>query len=96
MSSMADFSLAGRVAIVTGGAGLLGVRHAEAIAAAGGVPVLADIRGEAAENKAAGIAKASGVPAIGVGCPRSRHRDRRSRGSSVSRRTSGTPILPWD
>ncbi len=68
MSSMADFSLAGRVAIVTGGAGLLGVRHAEAIAAAGGVPVLADIRSEDAEAKAAGIAKASGVPAIGVGC----------------------------
>ena len=39
-----DFSLKDRVAIITGGAGLLGVRHAEAIAAAGGVPVLADIR----------------------------------------------------
>jgi NAD(P)-dependent dehydrogenase (short-subunit alcohol dehydrogenase family) len=63
-----SFSLDGRVAIVTGGAGLLGVQHAEAIAAAGGVPVLADILGENAEEKAAGIAAAFGVPAMGHGC----------------------------
>lgn len=44
MSQPIDFSLEGRVAIITGGAGLLGVRHAEAIASAGGIPVLADIR----------------------------------------------------
>src|SRR5258708_4310260 len=63
-----DFSLEGRVAIVTGGAGLLGVRHGEAIAAAGGVPVLADIRGAEAEARAAEIATASGVPAFGMAC----------------------------
>ena len=44
-SSAIDFSLSGRVAIVTGGAGLLGLEHAKAIAAANGIPVLADIRG---------------------------------------------------
>src|SRR5271169_1704798 len=38
------FDLTGRVAIITGGAGLLGQQHAEAIASAGGIPVLADIR----------------------------------------------------
>lgn len=65
---MTDFSLTGRVAIVTGGAGLLGVKHAEAIAAAGGVPVLADIRREDAEARAADIAASSGVPAIGLAC----------------------------
>lgn len=64
----ADFSLRGRVAIITGGAGLLGVRHAEAIAAAGGTPVLADIRGEEAIARAEEIAAAFGVPAMGVGC----------------------------
>jgi NAD(P)-dependent dehydrogenase (short-subunit alcohol dehydrogenase family) len=37
------FSLAGRVAVITGGAGLLGQKHAEAIAAYGGVPVLLDV-----------------------------------------------------
>jgi NAD(P)-dependent dehydrogenase (short-subunit alcohol dehydrogenase family) len=38
------FDLTGRVALITGGAGLLGQQHAEAIAAAGGIPVLADVR----------------------------------------------------
>src|SRR5512135_498564 len=38
------FNLAGRVAVITGGTGLLGRQHAEAIASAGGIPVLADIR----------------------------------------------------
>lgn len=38
------FDLTGRVAIITGGTGLLGQQHAEAIANAGGIPVMADIR----------------------------------------------------
>jgi len=37
------FSLTGRVAVITGGAGLLGLKHAEVIAAYGGIPVLVDI-----------------------------------------------------
>jgi NAD(P)-dependent dehydrogenase (short-subunit alcohol dehydrogenase family) len=37
------FDLSGRVAVITGGLGLLGRQHAEAIASAGGIPVLADI-----------------------------------------------------
>jgi NAD(P)-dependent dehydrogenase (short-subunit alcohol dehydrogenase family) len=37
------FDLTGQVAIITGGTGLLGKEHAEAIANAGGIPVLADI-----------------------------------------------------
>ena len=62
----ADFSLTGRVAIITGGAGLLGVRHAEAIAAAGGSPVIADLRGPAAIACAERIAATYRVPALGV------------------------------
>lgn len=38
------FDISGRVAIITGGTGLLGQQHAEAIANAGGIPVFADIR----------------------------------------------------
>jgi NAD(P)-dependent dehydrogenase (short-subunit alcohol dehydrogenase family) len=38
-----SFDLAGRVAVITGGGGLLGRRHAEAVAELGGVPVLVDL-----------------------------------------------------
>lgn len=37
------FDLTGQVAIITGGAGLLGIKHAEAIAEMGGIPILVDI-----------------------------------------------------
>lgn len=63
-----NFSLTDRVAIITGGAGLLGVRHAEAIASQGGIPVLADIQGDAAVARAQQISSSFGVPAIGVAC----------------------------
>lgn len=68
MSAGADFSLSGRVAIITGGAGLLGVRHGEAIAAAGGIAVLADLRAAEAEAGAATIAAATRGTAVGLAC----------------------------
>src|SRR5437667_3055415 len=40
------FRLDGRVAVITGGAGMLGRQHAEAIVEAGGVPVLVDVHEE--------------------------------------------------
>jgi NAD(P)-dependent dehydrogenase (short-subunit alcohol dehydrogenase family) len=61
------FDLSGRVAVITGGAGLLGVRHAEAIAEMGGIPVLADLDGEKARAKAEQLSEIYGVPAIGLG-----------------------------
>jgi NAD(P)-dependent dehydrogenase (short-subunit alcohol dehydrogenase family) len=44
VSSVDRFRIPGRVALITGGAGLLGRKHAEAIAEAGGIPVLLDNR----------------------------------------------------
>ena len=38
-----SFDLTGQVAVITGGAGLLGEKHAEAIAEFGGIPILIDI-----------------------------------------------------
>jgi len=60
------FDLSDRVAIITGGAGLLGVKHAEAIAEMGGVPVLLDLDGEKAEARAKEIASTLGVQALGL------------------------------
>lgn len=43
--AFAMFGLDGRVAVITGGLGLLGRRHAAAVAGAGGIPVLVDLPG---------------------------------------------------
>jgi NAD(P)-dependent dehydrogenase (short-subunit alcohol dehydrogenase family) len=60
------FDLSGQVAVITGGAGLLGVSHAEAIAEAGGIPVLGDLDGDRAEAQAARIAAEFNVRAKGI------------------------------
>jgi NAD(P)-dependent dehydrogenase (short-subunit alcohol dehydrogenase family) len=60
-----SFDLSGRVAVITGGAGLLGEQHATAIAAAGGFPVLVDIDEERACRKAAALIATYGIPAFG-------------------------------
>ncbi len=60
------FDLTGRVAIVTGGAGMLGLRHAEAIAEAGGTPVLADLSSEALEAGVEHLRERTGVDALAV------------------------------
>jgi NAD(P)-dependent dehydrogenase (short-subunit alcohol dehydrogenase family) len=54
-SVRSSFDLSGRVAVITGGAGLLGVRHGEAIAEAGGLAVLVDLDGDRANAAAAQI-----------------------------------------
>jgi len=62
-SKLSAFDLSGRVILITGGSGLLGVEHAMAIADAGGTPVIADLRLAAANDCAASIAREYGVPA---------------------------------
>jgi NAD(P)-dependent dehydrogenase (short-subunit alcohol dehydrogenase family) len=57
------FSLKGRVAVITGGAGLLGLKHAEIIAAAGGVPVLIDLDHARAAEAAAKLSHRFGSDA---------------------------------
>ena len=64
---LSKFDLSGRVAVITGGAGLLGKAHAHAIAGAGGIPVLADIQKDSAEKLADAIQQEYKVPALGVG-----------------------------
>jgi len=59
------FSLAGRVAIVTGGPGLLGKEFCKTLAEAGAAVVVADINGEGADAEAETLLKA-GYRALGV------------------------------
>lgn len=59
------FRLKDRVAIITGGAGLLGRKHAEAIAMAGGSPVLLDLAAAQPDKKAQQISEQFGVKAQG-------------------------------
>jgi len=61
------FDLTGRVVVITGGAGLLGLRHGEAVASAGGIPVLADTRTEHLEQDGAGFADRFGRQAAVIG-----------------------------
>ena len=49
MSTLERFQLKDKVAIITGGAGLLGRMHAESIIEAGGIAILLDISKEALE-----------------------------------------------
>jgi len=61
------FDLKGRVAVITGGAGLLGVKHGEAIAEMGGIPVLLDLDGADADRCAVKLSETYGGPALGLG-----------------------------
>jgi NAD(P)-dependent dehydrogenase (short-subunit alcohol dehydrogenase family) len=60
------FNLSGKVAVITGGAGMLGQMHAEIIAEAGGIAVIADVRGADAKVVADDISSKYGVTALGV------------------------------
>ena len=60
------FDLTGQVAIITGGAGMLGMQHASAIAGAGGHPVIADLSADGVERSARQIRDTHAVETLGI------------------------------
>lgn len=63
-----SFDLTGRVAVITGGAGRLGSRHAEAVAECGGIPALLDLDSERLDAVIVSIRRDYGIAALGIGC----------------------------
>lgn len=61
-------SLEGRVVIITGGAGLIGPYHASAVHAAGGVPVLVDVRADALASVATQLKSGKGIDVMTITC----------------------------
>jgi NAD(P)-dependent dehydrogenase (short-subunit alcohol dehydrogenase family) len=62
------FDLHGRVAIVTGGAGMLGYQHGDVLASAGAHVVLLDLEFANPAARAKQIADKHGVEALGLSC----------------------------
>lgn len=60
------FNLIDRVAIITGGAGLLGTEYSHTLAKAGAHVVIADIDGQGASSLAQSVTDCSGVEALGL------------------------------
>lgn len=69
------FDLTGRVVVITGGAGLLGTRHANAVAGVGGIPILLDIDGSGASQRAVELEGTYHVRAMGIACDVTRPED---------------------
>jgi len=63
---LAKFNLTDRVAIITGGAGLLGTEYSHTLAKAGAHIVVADIDGQGASSVAQAVTESSGVEALGL------------------------------
>lgn len=66
MNTRDRFDLTGRVVIITGGAGLLGRKHAEAVLDMGGIPVLLDIQEPRVDAVAGELSAQYECPVVGI------------------------------
>lgn len=62
------FDLTGRVAVITGGGGLLGAKHAEAVAELGGTPLVVDILPDRAQQVASSLNERFKASALALTC----------------------------
>ena len=80
------FRLDDRVVVITGGAGFLGQKHAEAVLDLGGVPVLTDLPSEKLDEAAHRLTVAYGRDVMGVGADLTREQDVTTAVASVADR----------
>ena len=66
--SMNRFDLTGKYIVITGGSGLLGQKHAEAIAEIGGIPVIIDIEKNKISRTVEKLREVYNVKALGYDC----------------------------
>ena len=66
MNTIDKFKLDGKVAVITGGAGLLGQQHAKVIAEAGGIPIIWDLHEQKAIDAAQMISDTYDIEALGM------------------------------
>lgn len=62
------FSLKGKIAVITGGCGLLGLKHAETVCEAGGIPVLLDLSEDRVKSTTVELSRRFSVPVEGFSC----------------------------
>ena len=62
------FRLDGKVVVITGASGLLGAKHAEAVACYGGIPILIDLHQEDVDNLANKLNSKYNTNALGFAC----------------------------
>jgi NAD(P)-dependent dehydrogenase (short-subunit alcohol dehydrogenase family) len=87
------FDLTGRVAVITGGAGLLGMKHAEAIAGAGGIPVLVDLPEACPEDRAIELSTKYKCDSFGVAVDITSPREVDAASAAIIRKFSRIDIL---
>jgi NAD(P)-dependent dehydrogenase (short-subunit alcohol dehydrogenase family) len=87
------FDLDGKVAVVTGGAGILGARVCRALAQHGARVAIVDMLGDDADALAAEIVSATGTEAVGVSCDVAEPGSVASMVNIVSEKFGGIDIL---
>jgi NAD(P)-dependent dehydrogenase (short-subunit alcohol dehydrogenase family) len=87
------FLIHGEVALITGGAGLLGPRHAKALLEAGAKVALADIREDSLREIVAGFESRFPNQVIGLECDVTRENEIREMGSKVEAKFGSLPSI---
>jgi NAD(P)-dependent dehydrogenase (short-subunit alcohol dehydrogenase family) len=87
------WGLSGKIAVITGGAGLLGRQFCRGFAEEGVSVAVVDCLGSAARKVAEGLRKEFGVPAVGISCDVANPRSVRAMVNNVVREFSRIDIL---